>query len=343
MAQRGKSTVVEDRLPGMEEEVIRRKIPVDHLSNRGHEWAHSFKVHFREDSTKTHRKEFAALRKEFEAYKKSHHVERGNRITGSCWELYPDLLIHFADWMEFLEPLEMLMERAKQEGKARYEREQQEREEQHRKWHQEKRAYRIPCPSPCKVRVSKLECVGGEGPFDDILFEERDKYPLHRFSIQFNEGATKEETDAWRYLAKTLEEDKVNRTTGFSHRTNNIEGYGQHWTLHEYVLLAYSDWLELDGDIETLMAEAVEKRKQEELRWEEIRDRTRYQRSFSPQAETGPSKAFTLFNLDSSATQDDVKKRYRALSKLYHPDTGGDAEQFKRLNQANQVLMEYIG
>jgi DnaJ-domain-containing protein 1 len=118
--------------------------------------------------------------------------------------------------------------------------------------------------------------------------------------------------------------------------------YGSYWRLHEYVLLAYSDWLELNGDIEALMAEAVEKHKQEELRWEEIRDRKWYQQSVSPQAETGLSKAFTLFNLDSSATQDDVKKRYRALSKLYHPDTQGSEEEFKRLNQANQVLMQHF-
>src|SRR5882762_10034833 len=251
-----------DRLSGAQEELLRRKIPVDHLSNRGHGYAHSFEVHFREDSTKTHRKEFAALRKEFEAYKKSHHVEKDNRTTGSCWELYPDLLIHFADWIEFPEPLEMLMERAKQEGKARYEREQQEQEEQHRKWHQDKRAYRIPCTSSCKVRVSKFECIGGDGDFSSLFGSSRPV--LHRFCIQLDEGTTKEEKDAWRHLAKTLEEDKQNRTTGVSYRTNNIEGYGCYWRLHEYVLLAYSDWLELDGDIETLMAEAVGKRKQQE-------------------------------------------------------------------------------
>lgn len=199
---------------------------------------------------------------------------------------------------------------------------------------------RIPCPNACKVRVSKLECVGGEGPFDSLLSDIGRKPPRHRFSLQF-EGSTKEEIEAWRYLAKVLEEERANRTI-ITWMTNSVVGNGQYWTLHEYILLAYSGWLALDDDIEILIARAIEKRKQEELREEEIRDRTRYQRSFSPQIEAGLSKAFTLFNLDSSAQLEDVKKRYRALSKLYHPDTGGNEEEFKRLNQANQVLMQHF-
>lgn len=101
-----------DKLPGMQDEELRRKIPVDHLSHQGHEYAKSFDVHFHKDATRTYRKEIAALRKEFEAYKQKHHVERGNSTKGSCWVLFPDMLILFADWMEFQEPLEILMARA---------------------------------------------------------------------------------------------------------------------------------------------------------------------------------------------------------------------------------------
>lgn len=34
-----------------------------------------------------------------------------------------------------------------------------------------------------------------------------------------------------------------------------------------------------------------------------------------------------------------IKAAYRALSKLYHPDTGGDAEDFKRINEAYSALL----
>jgi len=324
----------------MQEEELRRKIPVDHLSNRGG-YARNFGVHFHEDAVKTHRKEFAALRKEFKAYKQNHHVETHNGTIGTCWTLHPDMLVIFADWMEFQEPLDVLMERAKQEGKERYEREEREREERRVQWHQEMRNKRIPCSNSCKVRISNFECVGGEGPFDGLLSNTGRKPILHRFSLQF-EGTTKEEIEAWRYFVNVLEEEKINRTI-VTWMTNGVVGNGQNWILHEYVLLAYSDWLALDDDIDALIARAVEKRKQEELRWEEIRDRTWHQRSVSPWVETGLSKAFTLFNLDSSATLDDVKKRYRVLAKLYHPDSGGHEEEFKRLNQANQILMQHIG
>ena len=333
MTQGSNSTETIDRLQD-----LRRKIPVDHLSNRGG-YGRVFEVHFREDAAKTHRKEFAALRKEFKEYKLTHHVETHNSTVGACWELHSDLLIIFADWLDFQEPLEVLMARAIQEGKEQKECEEREREERSKRYHQEQRAYRIPCLNPCKVRVSRLECV--DGPGDGMSWSTLGISAQHRFSIQLDEGVTKQEKDAWRFLSKTLEEDKQNGTTGPSHRTNNIEGYGSFWRLHEYVLLAYSEWLELDDDIETLMAESVKKREQERLRWEEIRNRSSRQ-SFPTQAETSLSKAFTLFNLDSSATLDDVKKRYRALSKLYHPDTGGNQEEFKRLNQANQVLMQHF-
>src|SRR5438445_5765117 len=127
MTQGSNSTETIDRPTEAQEEVIRRKIPVDHLTHDDG-WGGNFSVHLQMSTTRTHRKEVAALRKEFDAYKQSHHVDRYNNTTGSCWRFSPDLLIRFADWMEFQEPLDILMERAKQEGVARREREKKERE-----------------------------------------------------------------------------------------------------------------------------------------------------------------------------------------------------------------------
>ena len=38
---------------------------------------------------------------------------------------------------------------------------------------------------------------------------------------------------------------------------------------------------------------------------------------------------------------DDIKKAYRALALLHHPDKGGDEDVFKEINNANDVLMDH--
>jgi len=48
---------------------------------------------------------------------------------------------------------------------------------------------------------------------------------------------------------------------------------------------------------------------------------------------------YLVFSLTRSATQAEVKARYRQLVKLYHPDKlGGDAEVFKGIQEAYAVL-----
>jgi hypothetical protein len=34
-----------------------------------------------------------------------------------------------------------------------------------------------------------------------------------------------------------------------------------------------------------------------------------------------------------------IKASYKKLAKIYHPDVGGDAEKFKRLNEAHQQML----
>lgn len=336
-----------DRVTDVQEEAIRRKIPVDHLGYRGSPIF--FNVVFHPDSMRTYRKEFAALRKEMKMYKQNHFKEIAAQYldtTGNCWHLHKDLLAQFADLIELEEPLEAIVARTIQEGEAEREKKRQEERERTRQWHRELRAHRVPCPSMCKVRVSRIESIGAK---DDLgfLFRDKDEPSLHYFKLQFDEGSTQQEKEARIYLSKTLLEDKENQTTGIPRRMDifnrpaPIQGCGCNWELHEYVLLAYSEWLGLEEDIETLIAREVEKLKarqrEEYAKWEKEHLSTSQGRLGSDL-----DSSLTLFNLDSSATLDDVKKRYRILAKLYHPDSGGNEEEFKRLNSANQILMQYL-
>ena len=43
--------------------------------------------------------------------------------------------------------------------------------------------------------------------------------------------------------------------------------------------------------------------------------------------------------LSNLCTEDDIKKQYRRLASIHHPDKGGDEEKFKRLKLAYEILI----
>jgi molecular chaperone DnaJ len=50
---------------------------------------------------------------------------------------------------------------------------------------------------------------------------------------------------------------------------------------------------------------------------------------------------YKILGVDRGASDDEIKKAYRKLAHRYHPDkTGGDAEKFKEINAAYQVLSD---
>jgi DnaJ-class molecular chaperone len=52
----------------------------------------------------------------------------------------------------------------------------------------------------------------------------------------------------------------------------------------------------------------------------------------------GILEARTILNVDSSASEKDIKTAYRKLALEHHPDRGGDAHKFSRIQEAYTVL-----
>ena len=47
---------------------------------------------------------------------------------------------------------------------------------------------------------------------------------------------------------------------------------------------------------------------------------------------------YKVLGVDENASEEQIKKAFRKMSLKHHPDRGGDAEQFKKINEAYQIL-----
>ena len=50
---------------------------------------------------------------------------------------------------------------------------------------------------------------------------------------------------------------------------------------------------------------------------------------------------YKILGVSDNATKDECKKAYKVLAKKYHPDVGGTIEDFRKLNEAYELLKEY--
>ena len=53
---------------------------------------------------------------------------------------------------------------------------------------------------------------------------------------------------------------------------------------------------------------------------------------------SGCKNFYRILGLEKTASEADIKKAYRSLALIHHPDKGGDSEKFKEINQAYEAL-----
>jgi curved DNA-binding protein CbpA len=49
---------------------------------------------------------------------------------------------------------------------------------------------------------------------------------------------------------------------------------------------------------------------------------------------------YDILGVSKTSSQEEIKKKYRELSKMHHPDKGGDEEMFKKINEAYSTLSD---
>lgn len=79
------------------------------------------------------------------------------------------------------------------------------------------------------------------------------------------------------------------------------------------------------------------------LLWDVVRisARSLWQSNVNPMYELRQrQQALNVLGLPPNATPDQIKRRYRALAKRYHPDRGGDQKQMQRIIAAYELLVK---
>lgn len=51
---------------------------------------------------------------------------------------------------------------------------------------------------------------------------------------------------------------------------------------------------------------------------------------------------YAILGIEPTKDLDVIKKAYRKKAKQYHPDTGGDAEMFKKITTANEEILKFV-
>ncbi len=59
-----------------------------------------------------------------------------------------------------------------------------------------------------------------------------------------------------------------------------------------------------------------------------------------PSANVDTTKLYETLGVEKGCSESEIKKAYRKLSRLHHPDKGGDEHKFKEINAAYEILSD---
>ena len=51
---------------------------------------------------------------------------------------------------------------------------------------------------------------------------------------------------------------------------------------------------------------------------------------------------YSILGVDENASNDVIKKAFRKLSMKHHPDRGGNADTFKNIAEANELIKSFL-
>lgn len=64
----------------------------------------------------------------------------------------------------------------------------------------------------------------------------------------------------------------------------------------------------------------------------------------TPKVTVNPTEdAYKYFAIDKTADKKTIKSKYKQMAKQYHPDHGGNIDDFKKLNTQYEVLRNHVG
>lgn len=263
-------------------------------------------------------------------------LRRALRVLGACpdtpskWRLTDEMMERIVPWLKFSSTLEKIRQAAKVRHEKKEERRRLKKEQEQRE------AAGIFDRPVYKPHIRAIDGTA-DGYFTVSFHDVPDE---HRGDAGIAYATLRRAIRSYRHR-----KDKEMQWREYYNRYWKTDTNGSYWKLTDDTILEFEDWFVFSEPLEEMLKRAREigkKRKQEEeLRrqsWE--REYRRFYASMRPASQIG--SALAIFGFDDTPTQDEVKKRYRILAKQYHPDLGGDAEKFKQLNNANQVLMQHF-
>ena len=58
------------------------------------------------------------------------------------------------------------------------------------------------------------------------------------------------------------------------------------------------------------------------------------------EAQVDNNQLYEVLGVSKDASQDEIRKAFKKLAVKHHPDRGGDADKFKEINAAHEVLAD---